>query len=81
MGTFNTMLTEWDFEKVKDFDELNSLWEGVKNQNPKDLLQEFESPLSRHLRLPVSSFPPLQSNFFKYYYSKNFVNKGVMVRE
>jgi len=77
LGTYLTMFTEWDYTKVRDFDELNKLWEIFEHHPPKDL----ENSLKNRLGLPIVDLNENQSKFFKNHYKANFKNKGILIRE
>ena len=81
MGTYKTMLTDWDYREVQDFDALESIWQTVCNTSPEVLIERYYSPLKSQLDLPVAVLSAEQSQFFKYHYRSNWVNRGVMIRE
>jgi hypothetical protein len=80
-GTYMTMLTNWDYRLVQNFDALNDLWLTVKDSEPRILSNRLGIDLSSQLDLPVSIFESEQSKFFKQHYRSNWYNQGVMVRE
>jgi hypothetical protein len=81
MGTYMTMLTEWDYRLVQSFDALEELWDTVKDQDPELLANRVAEDLSTQLDLPVMTMFAEQSRFFKHHYRSNWHNQGVMVRE
>lgn len=81
MGTYKTMLTDWDYREVQWFDALESLWEEIKGTDPAEIIQRYQEPLKTQLDLPMSVLMPEQSAFFKHHYRSNWSNQGVMVRE
>ena len=81
MGTYRTMLTDWDFREVQWFDSLESIWNTVKNHSGGDVLAGYEDQLKSQLDLPIHAFDSGQSRFFKHHYRSNWHNQGVMVRE
>jgi len=81
MGTYMTMLTEWDYRLVQSFDALEELWATVADQDPELLANRLAEDLSTQLDLPVMSMFAEQSRFFKHHYRSNWHNQGVMVRE
>jgi len=81
MGTYKTMLTEWDYREVQWFDALESLWEDIRGIDPVEIIQQFQEPLKTQLDLPMSLLMPEQSKFFKHHYRSNWHNQGVMTRE
>jgi hypothetical protein len=81
MGTYKTMLTDWDFREVQWFDSLELIWESVKSTDPAEIIQRYSEPLQSQLDLPTAIMMPKQSQFFKHHYGSNWHNKGVMTRE
>jgi hypothetical protein len=49
MGTYMTMLTDWDYCKVQDFEELQQLWQTVENHDPELLAGRVAEDLCRNL--------------------------------
>lgn len=82
-GTYMTMLTNWDYTQVQDFDKLTAIWaSGAENASDIiDLLATYGAPLVTKLGLPIMSMNEEQSKFFKHHYKSNFKNQGIMVRE
>ena len=81
MGTYQTMLTDWDFREVQWFDSLEAIWESVKSTDPAEIIQHYANPLHTQLDLPTAVMMPKQSEFFKHHYRSNWHNQGVMTRE
>jgi hypothetical protein len=81
MGTYKTMLTEWNYKQVQSFDALEILWNDVKHSDPSDIAQELGNSLKQQLDLPINIFPEDCSQFFKYHYRSNWKNLGIMTRE
>lgn len=81
LGTYKTMLTNWDYREVQDFDALESLWLEVCSESPDHLVAEHENDLHKALDLPMNILQPAQSRFFKHHYRSNWKNQGLMVRE
>jgi hypothetical protein len=81
MGTYMTMLTNWDHKLVQDFGELEALWQTVKDSDPEILAGRVAEDLDTQLDLPVCMYGPEESKFFKFHYRSNWHNRGVMVRE
>lgn len=81
MGTYMTMLTNWDYREVQWFDALISLWDTVKDQQPEIVANRVAEDLNTQLDLPVTMLFPEQSKFFKHHYRSNWHNRGVMTRE
>lgn len=73
-GLYMTMLTDWDFVNVRDFEYLNNMWETeVKDKDPWQLDEEIEElgiKLINELELPIAEQPlnAQQSAFFKTVY-------------
>jgi hypothetical protein len=81
LGTYMTMVTEWDYREVQDFDALNRIWQQNKVLNLVEECNEMSQSLNLKLGLPAPQLDALQSNFFKYHYKSIFRNKGPMNRE
>lgn len=81
MGTYRTMLTDWDYREVQWFDALEEIWATVASTDPAELIQQYAEPLRQQLDLPTAVMMPDQSLFFKHHYRGNWTNRGVMVRE
>jgi hypothetical protein len=76
-----TMLTNWDYRLVQNFDALGDLWLTVKDSEPRFLSNRLGVDLGTQLDLPVSIFGAEHSRFFKQHYRSNWYNRGVMIRE
>jgi hypothetical protein len=81
MGTYMTMLTEWDHQQVQSFDALADLWTTVELQDPELVAGRVAEDLVTQLDLPINRIGELESAFFKHHYRSNWHNQGVMVRE
>jgi hypothetical protein len=81
MGTYMTMLTEWDHQQVQDFSALAELWKTVESSNPEIFAGRVAEDLVAQLDLPVNRLGEHESNFFKHHYRSNWHNQGVMIRE
>ena len=81
MGTYMTMLTDWDHRQVQSFDALEDLWTTVENQDPEILAGRVAEDLDQQLDLPMMVMFAEQSKFFKHHYRSNWHNQGAMVRE
>jgi len=77
LGTYLTMSTDWDYNKVQDFDELVKLWDTFEHNEPKQL----SDLLSDKLGLPMCMLSAEQSKFFKRHYSTDKHNLGPLVKE
>jgi hypothetical protein len=81
MGTYMTMLTEWDHQQVQNFDALADLWTTVADQDPELVANRVAEDLATQLDLPMMAMFAEQSKFFKHHYRSNWHNQGVMTRE
>ena len=81
MGTYMTMLTNWDHTQVQDFDALAELWTTVESSDPRLLAGRVAEDLDQQLDLPMAMLEAEQSKFFKHHYRSNWHNAGIMVRE
>jgi hypothetical protein len=84
LGTFKTLLTDWDPHHVQWFDNYIEMWEEYKNFDFDQLYREIDiigDSLKKQLDLPICTFTPSQSKFFKRHLSANFHNKGPLVTE
>jgi hypothetical protein len=81
LGTFKTMLSEWDHTEVQSFDALEQLWKEISKQGAHDMITSTAVALNTQLGLPVNLFDADQSRFFKHHYRSNWHSRGVMVRE
>ena len=80
-GTYMTMLTNWDYKLVQDFDALAEIWESVKDSDPRLLGGRVADDLHSQLDLPMMIFEGEQSRFFKQHYRSNWHNQDIMTRE
>lgn len=80
-GTYMTMLTNWNYKLVQDFDALAELWLTVKDSEPRLLSNKLAPELATQLDLPMAILESEQSAFFKYHYRSNWHNQGIMTRE
>lgn len=80
LGTHLTMLTDWDYTEVQDFDRLAALWKGYENDGP-DHCQAIGDILRQRLGLNIVDLDPEPSAFFKHHYKSAFKNRGPMARE
>jgi hypothetical protein len=81
LGTYMTMITDWDYREVQDFDALNNIWQQNKVLNLVEECSEMSHTLSVKLGLPAPHFTADQSRFFKHHYKSVFKNRGPMIRE
>ena len=80
LGTYYTMLREWDYKQVQDFDTLASLWATFSHDGP-DACASLGETLRTRLGLDIVDITAQQSRFFKHHYKANFKNTGPMSRE
>jgi hypothetical protein len=81
MGTYMTMLTEWDHQQVQWFDALEDLWNTVRDSDPELVAGRVAEDLVTQLDLPINMMNAPESQFFKHHYRSNWHNRGVMTRE
>jgi hypothetical protein len=80
-GTYMTMLTNWDYLQVQNFDALAELWKTVESEQPEILANRIADDLHTQLDLPMHMLTVEASEFFKRHYRSNWHNQGVMIRE
>jgi len=80
-GTYMTMLTNWDYLQVQNFDALAELWQTVEHEQPEHISNNIATELHTQLDLPMHMLTAEASEFFKHHYRSNWYNRGVMVRE
>jgi len=80
LGTHLTMLTNWDYRQVQDFDVLNGMWNTYKNAGEENCIALGEI-LRKRLDLNIVDMNAEESRFFKHHYKSQFANKGPLVRE
>ena len=80
LGTYMTMLREWDYRQVQDFKYLKTLWESFKNDNDDACISLGET-LQRKLALPITEMNADQSRFFKHHYKQSQKNLGTTITE
>lgn len=81
VGTYLTMLTDWDYKDVADFDNFPVLWEKYKDSDPIIQSAMIGDELSNKLGLPMCTLSPDQSKFFKRHYNADKYNQGPLVKE
>jgi len=81
LGTYMTMLTDWDYTEVQDFTKLAALWDKHKDDNVESQLAPYQEILTKRLGLPIVDMTAEQSRFFKHHYQSQFKNRGIMCRE
>ena len=80
-GTYMTMLTNWDYLQVQNFDALAELWLTVENEQPEIVANNIANDLHSQLDLSMHMLTVEASVFFKHHYKSNWHNRGVMLRE
>tara|TARA_R110000822_G_scaffold53073_2_gene136958 strand:+ start:2087 stop:3013 length:927 start_codon:yes stop_codon:yes gene_type:complete len=80
VGTYLTMLTDWDYRQVQDFNNLKQLWEDYKHKTDEDNAILGET-LQRKLALPITEMSADQSKFFKHHYKQSQKNLGTTMTE
>ena len=81
LGTYLTLLSEWDAHNVQWFDNYPVLWEEYKTNDPAQAAEYYGKALSDKLGLPICTLTPEQSRFFKRHYNADKYNMGPLVRE
>ena len=77
LGTYLTLLRQWDYTKVQSFDELKALWNSF-SKDTQDACESLGKTLKLKLNLPIVEMNAEQSKFFKSFYAKQHTNKGIM---
>ena len=81
-GTHMTMLTDWDYTEVQDFDCLKQIWTNVKEVEDIDALSlSYGNILRQRLALPIVEMNADQSKFFKHHYAAGHKNLDLMTTE
>jgi hypothetical protein len=80
LGTHYLMLRDWDHVAVRDFDELDKLWELHYNDD-EIVASEIARELNQALELDIVELNSDQSKFFKNYLSSQWHNRGIMITE
>lgn len=81
IGTYMTMLSDWDHNNVQWFDNYTTLWEEFKDRDPYSASNLFGEALSDKLGLPICTLSSEQSKFFKRHYGADKYNKGPLIKE
>jgi hypothetical protein len=82
LGTYMTMLTDWDHTNVMWFDNYPGLWkEHVEGKDPIAAAEEIGVHLLNKLGLPICTLSAEQSKFFKRHYNADKYNLGLLVKE
>jgi hypothetical protein len=81
LGTYMTMLTDWEYRDVADFDNYPALWEEHKSGDPLMGSEMLGDELAAKLGLPMCILNPEQSKFFKRHYNADKYNQGPLIKE
>lgn len=81
LGTYLTMLTDWNCHDVQWFDNYLTLWEEYNTNDPAQAAEFYGNSLSDKLSLPICTLNPEQSKFFKRHYNADKHNLGPLVTE
>jgi len=81
LGTYMTMLTEWDPINVQWFDNYTVLWEEHAHRDPEREATLLGETLHAKLGLPMCFFDVDQSKLFKRHYSADKYNMGPLIKE
>lgn len=81
LGTYMTMLVNWNHTEVQWFDALAILWDDYKSRMPDMEMTKIGEELKVKLGLPICTLNPEQSKFFKRHYNADKYNLGPLVRE
>jgi hypothetical protein len=81
LGTYMTMLTDWNYTDVMWFDNFPVLWEEHKSGDPLMGSEMLGDELAAKLGLPMCILNPEQSKFFKRHYNADKYNQGPLIKE
>ena len=81
LGTYMTMLTDWEHTDVQWFDNYIELWKKHKDVDPELEAANIGDSLSDKLDLPMCMLDAKQSRFFKRHYNADKYNIGPLVTE
>lgn len=81
LGTYMTMLTDWEHTNVMWFDNFPRLWEKYQDCDPLEQAEEIGLSLKAKLGLPICTMSAEQSKFFKRHYNADKHNLGPLVTE
>jgi len=81
LGTYMTMLTDWEHTKVQWFDNYVEMWDEYKEKDPMIEADFIGEQLSAKLGLPICTLTPDQSKFFKRHYNADKHNLGPLITE
>ena len=81
LGTYMTMLHDFNPQHVQWFDNLEKLWNDYKDREPHHSAKFFGEALTDKLDLPMCTLSSEQSKFFKRHYNKDKFNQGPLIKE
>jgi hypothetical protein len=82
LGTYMTMLSDWEHTNVQWFDNYVTMWEEQEyNRDPEREAALLGAGLHDKLGLPMCTLDKEQSKFFKRHYKADFRNLGPLVTE
>ena len=81
LGTYMTLLTDWNCHDVQWFDNYPKLWDEHSTKIPLQAAEHYGMALSDKLGLPMCTLSPEQSKFFKRHYNSDKYNMGPLVTE
>jgi len=81
LGTYMTMLSDWDHTQVQWFDNIQELWQEHKDSDLSIQIKTLGFSLHDKLGLPVDTLNKEQSKFFKRHYKRDYRNMGPLVTE
>lgn len=82
LGTYLTMLTDWDYTQIHWFDNYESLYQQYCIElDSLNLREEISAELQFRLDLPICTLEPEQSKFFKHHMRSKITNRGPLVTE
>jgi hypothetical protein len=81
LGTYMTMLTNWNPQDVQWFDNFIVMWDEYKDKDPEREATLLGEALSDKLGLPMCTLSSEQSKFFKRHYNADKHNLGPLERE
>jgi hypothetical protein len=81
-GTYNVMLSDWDYNEVQDFQMLKDYWDNtVSKFDVTRFINHYTEELEAKLGLPMCMLDKTQSKFFKRHYNADKYNMGPLVKE
>lgn len=81
LGTYMTMLTDWEHTNVQWFDNYLGLWEEHKDKDAEREATLLGAALHDKLGLPMCTLGKEQSKFFKRHYNSDKHNLGPLITE